>query len=743
MKKSISVILVCIMLLSMFAIGASAEESAWPEYVSYTIKDGEAEITRCNCGFTFYRNLVIPETVEGCPVTSIKNSAFDSCVYHDTIQLPSTIEKIGIKGLNGSFKKISIDENNAYFSSDDYGTLYNKDKTELVQYPIGRAETSYTVPDSVEIIGLSAFYRSKLSEIVFPDNLKTIKQAAFCYSHNLSTVNIPDSVEVIDGYAFADCHGLKEINLGAGVSTIGFNAFNSDIEKVNVSEDNQSFCSDDNGVVYTKDMKDLYYYPIGKTDEKFVVPEGVVNLGTKPFSSKYIKEIVLSSTVESTDQVFDYCQAIERISVVEDSAFFSNDEFGILYNKDKTELVRCPTNINTTAVVVPKNVTNLSKYAFYNCKYLESICLSPNITNISQFALRNCTKLKYLYIPAGVTSFGEQSFLGTTNVTDIYYYGTQEQWNSLRGKNYIQNGILNTATVHFNFGQTSGVCGEGVSWSFDEDNGHLKISGNGEIEEKTSFDDYGWYNFKDEITYVEIALGVTNVPKFAFEGCTELIEVYLSESVSLIGENAFNGCDKLKVVSSTYDNSISLGENSIPENENITVVCKKANTSLSSLSYANSVLVSFDEEEKILHFEGDITVYSDMECNFLNKFMSERTDSEYILFDKVVFDGVSPDFIESSEFESAESGVTNLTLTNLYVSLKVVQGDSERTITFEEMLKLLEEGDFDAFKYVIESEEESGEKTFLIKVGEYIVEIAERALRAISSVINFIAKLFK
>lgn len=155
------------------------------------------------------------------------------------------------------------------------------------------------------------------------------------------------------------------------------------------------------------------------------------------------------------------------------------------------------------------------------------------------------------------------------------------------------------------------------------------------------------------------------------------------------------------------------------------------------------MLVSFDEEKKILHFEGDITVYPDVEYNFLSKFMLERTNSEYIHFDKVVFDGVKPDFIDPSQFENMEEGEANLTLTNLYVSLKVIQGDTERVITFEEMLKLLEEGNFDAFEYVIESEEESEEKLFLVKIGEYIVEYLERALRAISSVINFIAKLFK
>ena len=743
MKKSFCMFLVCVVALGVFATGASAEEITMPEYINYTVSAGEVKITKCTCRFTRYETVVIPETVDGYPVTSIDASAFANCLHHDTIQLPSTIAKIGIKGLSGSFDKIIMDENNSLFSSDENGVLYNKDKTELVQYPKGKTETRYTVPDGVETIGTYAFYQSPLTEIIFSDSVKTIGTGAFDDNDNLAVVNIPDNIEKIETYAFKNCMSLEEIYLGAGVSSIGYRALNGYLKKVNISDDNQYFCNDENGVVYTKDMKELIYYPEGKTDEKFAVPEGVVNFGVEQISSKYLKEIVLSSTVENVEQAFFTCNALERISVAENSAFFSTDEYGVLYNKDKTELVRCPRATIQTEYVVPDSVEKLGKYAFSDCIGLESIYLSPKITNISQFALRNCKGLKHLYLPAGIRSFSEQSFLGTVNVTDIYYLGTAEQWDSLRGKEYLQNDILNTATVHLNYGLTSGSCGESATWSYDEETGHLTINGNGEIAEHVSFDDYGWYSFKDKITYVEIGSGITNVPAFAFDGCTELKEVYLSDSVFSIGEKAFNGCDKLKVISSTNENSVTLGENAIPEDKNISIICKDGNTSLASFSVDNTIVVTFDEEKKILYFAGDITVYPEVEYNFLSKFMLERTNSEYILFDKVVFEGVRPDFIDPSQFENMEAGEVNLTLTNLYVSLKVVQGETERAITFEEMLELLEEGNFDVFKYVIESEEESGEKPFLVKIGEYIVEFAERALRAISSVINFIAKLFK
>ncbi len=740
-QKSISVLLVCIMAISVFAVGVSAEDVTLPSYVKYTITDGEVEITSCSCGYTG-KDLVIPETVEGYPVTSIKAMAFYRC-DHNTITIPSTIKSMGNRALNGHVEKVIVDENNPYFSSDEYGVLYNKDKTEIIQFPAGSAETSFTVPEGVEELAASSFYDSALTEIILSDTLKTIGSSTFTYCRKLKNVVFSDSVETIDSYAFHNCSSLREITLGAGVSTLGYRAFDGGFERIYISEDNPYFCSDEYGVVYSNDMKTLIKYPYAKSDEKYTIPEGVETIDGQAIDNSYLKELVFSSTIKKNNSTLASASGLERITVSEDNPYFSNDEYGVLYNKDKTELVRCPRELVQTSYVVPDHVEKLGTYAFYFCGSLESLSLSTNITSVSTFALNNCTNLKYLYLPASIRSFGRQSFFSTTKITDIYYLGTEQQWNTLLGKDLDQNDVLLTATVHFNYGLTSGSCGENVTWFYNEENGHLTISGSGALEEKTGFNDYGWYSFRDKITYVEVESGIENVPAFAFDGCTELKEVYLSDSVSSIGESAFSGCDNLKVVSSANENPVSLGENSIPVNENITIICKSGNTALSSLSEINSVIVSFNEEKKILHFEGDITVYPDVEYNFLNKFMLERTNSEYILFDKVVFEGVRPDFIDPSQFENMEAGATNLTLTNLYVSLKVIQGETERTITFEEMLKLLEEGNFDVFKYVIESEEESGEKPFLVRIGEYIVEFAERALRAISSVINFIAKLFK
>lgn len=140
--------------------------------------------------------LVIPGEVEGFKVRTV-------CLYgHDMynirhITLPSTVENIIVEGTGEKLLEIDVDENNPNFCSVD-GVLYTKDMKKLVAYPVGRDDTSFTVPDGVEEIGERAFAISpSLEEIVFPDSLRTIDKYAL-YTENLKNLTIPASAVIHD-----------------------------------------------------------------------------------------------------------------------------------------------------------------------------------------------------------------------------------------------------------------------------------------------------------------------------------------------------------------------------------------------------------------------------------------------------------------------------------------------------------------------------------------------------------------
>ena len=96
-------------------------------------------------------------------VTRIGYAAFGECSNLTSVTIPSGVTSIGDYAFYNctSLTGITVSESSAYYSSDAYGVLYNKDQTELIQYPIGNARTAFTIPNGVTSIGDYAFYKCK------------------------------------------------------------------------------------------------------------------------------------------------------------------------------------------------------------------------------------------------------------------------------------------------------------------------------------------------------------------------------------------------------------------------------------------------------------------------------------------------------------------------------------------------------------------------------------------------------
>ena len=150
----------------------------------------------------FYLNLsgelVLPESLQ-----YIDNYAFyRTRVYNKELFIPKNVEYMGTGAfLDNGFIKYRVDEDNKYFSNDDVGALYNKDKTVLIQYPNGTYEaenTTFVIPDTVEIIAPYCFHYTKcLKEIVIPDSVRIIEDHALAFSATLKRLVFPKSLEKV------------------------------------------------------------------------------------------------------------------------------------------------------------------------------------------------------------------------------------------------------------------------------------------------------------------------------------------------------------------------------------------------------------------------------------------------------------------------------------------------------------------------------------------------------------------
>lgn len=163
---------------------------------------------------------------------SIGDSAFDMCGVN-SLTIPETVTSIGKDAFFYTrMSAITVDEDNEYYSSDEYGVLFNKDKTELIKYPCGSEITEYIIPDTVtSVAGASFIWARNLKSVTIPNKVTEIKQDTFSECDALETVVISDSVEKIYSNAFAYSN-IKTLTIGSGLKEIDHNAFTSDFEDV-------------------------------------------------------------------------------------------------------------------------------------------------------------------------------------------------------------------------------------------------------------------------------------------------------------------------------------------------------------------------------------------------------------------------------------------------------------------------------------------------------------------------------
>jgi hypothetical protein len=72
-----------------------------------------------------------------------------------------------------------------------------------------------------------------------------------------------------------------------------------------------------------------------------------------------------------------HCNMLQAIHVDEDNPYYSSDEYGILFNKDKTTLICCPNRFRPS-YTIPDSVTTIGRGAFENCLKLKNVTLGEN-----------------------------------------------------------------------------------------------------------------------------------------------------------------------------------------------------------------------------------------------------------------------------------------------------------------------------------------------------------------------------
>ena len=347
--------------------------------------------------------------------------------------------------------------------------------------------TSVTIGNSVTSIGVGAFFDcTNLTSIAIPDCVTSIGDSAFFGCTNLTSIAIPDCVTSIGSSAFSGCRTLNSVTIPNSVTSIGWSAF------LNTAYYNDE-SNWDNGVLYlsnclidTNDdfdsttdytIKDgtriiaenAFFFCQSLTD--VTIPNSVTNIGNLAFNGcgnltsvtipnsvtsigRYVFEncgsLINATIPDSVTSIgegpFWNCTSLTSIEVSCDNENYSSQD-DILFNKDKSELITYPAGKADSEYAIPNSVTSISAFAFSGCTSLTSITIPDSVTSIGGGAFSGCTSLASVTIPNNVKSIGHSAFRNCTSLKDVYYAGTEDEWNKIRIGDFNED--LINATIHF------------------------------------------------------------------------------------------------------------------------------------------------------------------------------------------------------------------------------------------------------------------------------------------------------
>ena len=382
----------------------------------------------------------------GNSVTSIGNYAFDNCyklveVYNkSSLDITTGSSSYGYVGYYA--KQVYTEEDGSRFTAaaDGYRFLYDGTKGYLVDY-FGEATaiilpdsfTAYdgTIVNSYEINRYAFYGNTDLTSVVIPDSVKSIGEYAFYRNTELTSVTIGSSVESIGDSAFYNCMGLTSVTISDSVTSIGERAFEDCMGLTSVT-----------------------------------IPNAVTSIG---YSAFYNCNGLTS--VYYTGDIAGWC-------VISFGDYYANP----LYNAGKLYI----DGQLVTDLVIPDSITEIKRYAFYNCTGLTSVTIPDSVTSIGDYAFYKCTGLTSVSIPDSVTSIERDAFSGCTNLI-------QKE----NGVSYVDKWVIDCDT---------------------------------------------------SASEVILRNGTVGIGEYAFEDCTELISVTIGNSVTSIGDGAFRGCGELTAV---------------------------------------------------------------------------------------------------------------------------------------------------------------------------------------------------
>lgn len=400
--------------------------------------------------------------------------AFESCRMLGKIDIPASVTSIGKAAfkLCLSLPGVNVNAANRFYSSFE-GILFDKDKTELLLYPVNKAGSTYTIPKTVLKLGESSFQAcanlteinmsnvestginvfngcsglksiiwsirldaisdnafqscSSLTKIIIPGSVKSIGKNAFLDCRMVTELDIPSSVEKIGDFAFASCASIPSLKISSSVKEFGRAAWLDceKIEKVEYETLHPVAAPEDLFSFSVYDKAELYLNESAIAEAQAIVPwksfKNILPIKRREFEYTVDGQTIKYRVLDENKKTFmtipggNVTGELQIPAVAKDG----ETEYKVTAVGEKSFFG----NSSLTKVYIPETNVEIGNSAFANCTSLTIAYLAYTIV-IGESAFEGCSSIGTLEIPQMVQKIGHKAWGNCNNIRKVVYIAT-------------------------------------------------------------------------------------------------------------------------------------------------------------------------------------------------------------------------------------------------------------------------------------------------------------------------------
>ena len=592
----------------------SGKENSASEGLEFALNADEQSYSVIGIGECIDTVVIIPDSYNGLPVTSIYEDAFYGCKNIIGITIPDSVTHIDDGAFSSCTGLASVTIGNGVTSIGEYAfqncssLIYNYYDN---AYYIGNDSNPYVI--------LMKAKSTDIDSCNIHENTKNIYQEAFENCINLKSITIPNSVLSMGGHAFYKCTSLTSVIIGNGIKYISSFTFSDCIELTRVIigngvtsidkyafDDSINLIQVENGISYVdKWVIDcdtsittaiLRSDTVGIAEDAFydctklvsiTIPDSVTSIDTCAFyGCTGLTSIKIPNSVTSIGEgAFSQCTGLTSVTIGESVTSIG---YWAFYGCTNIQTATIPTitisyipKTNLKTVIITGG-TSIGDDAFEDCTSLTSVTIPNSVTSIGNGAFSGCTSLTSIAIPDSVISIGKNAFYYCRNLENIIVNTNNTTYQSIDGNLYSKDGKV---LIQYAIGktETNFVIPEVTTIIGDNAFEYCRLAS---ITSSKCLTKIGAYAFRcSSLTNITIPNSVTSIGDYVFDNCYHLTSVTIGNGVASIGEYAFNYCKNLttitipdsltsigggaffnspSIIYNNYDNAYYLGNDSNP-----------------------------------------------------------------------------------------------------------------------------------------------------------------------------------